>query len=125
MLYLLIFPIDKPECQTAATTYFIYNDPINVTCIVSSHPISSSFQWKWNTGSDIINSEPFNTHFERSLTKGHPRSDRTLAKLTVYPSKNSEDRELACWAENSMGVQDKPCIFAIKVASEDFFLVLI
>ena len=118
------FPIiaDKPVCMMpSTTTYFIYDQPINVTCHVASHPAATRIDWYWNSGNDIISLQPTSSVPE-TLTRrplpGAPDWDRSWARLSVRPSKHQEDRQLSCWANNIMGRQEHPCRFFIRVASK-------
>ncbi|CAL4102832.1 unnamed protein product, partial [Meganyctiphanes norvegica] len=95
-----------PTCETAPTTYFIYDKPINVTCRVSANPQATSVQWRWNGSYDAIATLPVPGAGE----------GEAAAQLTVFPSKYQEDRGLACWAANAIGRQAVPCSFNIKVA---------
>lgn len=105
----------------STTTYFIYDQPINVTCHVASHPPSTRIDWYWNSGNDIISHQPTSSVPE-ILTRHPPPSaadwDRSWARLSVRPSKHQEDRQLSCWASNAMGRQEKQCRFFIRVASK-------
>ncbi|CAL4173722.1 unnamed protein product, partial [Meganyctiphanes norvegica] len=94
-----------PECQTAPTTYFIYDKPINVSCTVSSYPPVHDIQWRWNSSNEVITSQP------TKISNGH-----MWASLRVDPTHENDDRELTCWAVNDMGRQEVPCSFSVKSA---------
>ncbi|KAF2352994.1 CD80-like immunoglobulin C2-set [Trinorchestia longiramus] len=110
----------KPVCMMpSTTTYFIYDQPINVTCHIASHPPATRIDWYWNSGNDIISLQPTSSIPETMTRRPPPLSsdwDRSWARLSVRPSKHQEDRQLSCWANNIMGRQEMPCRFFIRVA---------
>ncbi|CAL4065684.1 unnamed protein product, partial [Meganyctiphanes norvegica] len=95
----------QPECQTAPTTFFIYDRPINITCTVASYPPVTSVLWRWNSSDNVLSTQPITDNY-----------DQVTAQLTVHPSKSKEDRILSCWAENEMGEQTTLCKFSVKLA---------
>lgn len=105
----LPFP-DKPECYSPATTFFLYDHPINVTCDISAFPRVSKIYWKWNSSKETFES--------RATQKKSSKYDRSTGMFTVAPTGGYEDRELLCYAVNELGIQEKPCKFTVKVASK-------
>ncbi|KAA0189576.1 hypothetical protein HAZT_HAZT005234 [Hyalella azteca] len=101
----------KPVCASAPITYFIYDEPINVTCSIASYPPVHNIEWRWNGSGEITTTQI--TDAERSDTL---LQDRVTAHFTVYPSKASDDRHLSCLGVNEMGAQRQPCNFSITVA---------
>ncbi|CAL4075711.1 unnamed protein product [Meganyctiphanes norvegica] len=103
LLYLNIkYP---PNCQTPATTYFIFDKPINISCSVTSYPPVPKILWRWNNSGDIIYMDPITIEGET-----------VTSEMTVYPTVDQEDRTLTCWGENQMGKQERTCTFYVKTA---------
>ncbi|XP_050695529.1 hemicentin-1-like isoform X2 [Eriocheir sinensis] len=95
----------RPQCLTTPTTYFIYDQPINVSCTVTSHPPATDVHWQWNSSNDVIKTQ-----------KVEAKTERVSTQLSVAPIETYEDRLLSCWAVNEMGRQQRACGFSIKVA---------
>ena len=117
-LFVAIVSVDLPECESRAVTYFIYSDPIKVTCSFASHPPVSRITWHWNTSSDVNSSKPVERLQQLDSNPTQSAGDLASAELTVHPSITTEDRELTCRGTNELGNQTKPCKFFIKRASE-------
>ena len=54
----LSFPSDQPLCRSRTVTYFIYSQPINVSCSYLAYPRLTAMAWLWNTSSDVNSSRP-------------------------------------------------------------------
>ena len=110
---------DLPECRTGAATYFIYSDPINVTCSFASHPPVSRITWHWNTSNDVNSSKPAERLQKIQTNPSLDNGDFASAHLTVFPDMISDDKELTCRGINELGNQTKSCKFFIKRASKN------
>lgn len=117
--YIIVFPYsDLPLCESRTVTYFIYSQPINVTCTYSAHPRVTEIRWHWNSSNDVNSSRPVERLQQIQTTPQKGPEDSSSAQLTVYPSMEAEDRELTCRGINELGNQTKSCKFFIKRASK-------
>ncbi|XP_018018604.1 hemicentin-2 [Hyalella azteca] len=105
-----------PECQSRTVTYFIYSDPINVTCSYAAYPRLTQVFWHWNATSDVNNTKSVDRLQQIYSNPLKGNGDVSTAQLTVYPSMSPDDRELTCRGVNELGNQTKSCKFFIKRA---------
>ncbi|RXG70405.1 hypothetical protein Avbf_04880, partial [Armadillidium vulgare] len=95
---------------------FLYDKPINVSCTVSAFPPVTKLYWRLNGSKDTLDS-PLAKPPTYNSASNSPLYDRSEGFFSVSPRLGLEDRELSCFGVNELGVQDKPCRFAIKVAT--------
>ncbi|XP_076047885.1 neural cell adhesion molecule 2-like isoform X2 [Oratosquilla oratoria] len=91
-----------PECMMDQPTVLAVGrgEQVNISCRVASNPPRATFYWRLN-GSERIQSLP-----GVSTAWGHLASS--------YPFIGTSEKDygnLLCWANNSIGEQEKPCVF--------------
>nr|XP_045585597.1 neurotrimin-like [Procambarus clarkii] len=93
-----------PECMVDKPTVLAVGrgERVNISCRVASNPPRATFHWRLN-GS------------ERTYTsKGEPLPWGHLASHYTFVGASDKDYGmLHCWANNSIGIQDNPCVFQI------------
>ncbi|KAK8374265.1 hypothetical protein O3P69_011299 [Scylla paramamosain] len=93
-----------PECVLDRTTVLAVGrgERVNISCRVASNPPRATFHWRLN------GSERTYTSRGEPLPRGHVSSH--------YAFEGASDKDygmLHCWANNSVGVQEQPCMFQI------------
>ncbi|XP_076047886.1 hemicentin-2-like isoform X3 [Oratosquilla oratoria] len=99
-----------PECMMDQPTVLAVGrgEQVNISCRVASNPPRATFYWRLN-GSERIQSLP-----GVSTAWGHLASS--------YPFIGTSEKDygnLLCWANNSIGEQEKPCVFQMIPAVDD------
>lgn len=80
--------------------------PVDVLCAVESDPPARIYRWKFNNSGETLDvpSERFSHNGTYSVLRYTAHSDHDYGTLT-------------CAAENSVGVQQEPCVFTVISAS--------
>ncbi|KAE8747413.1 hypothetical protein FOCC_FOCC005880 [Frankliniella occidentalis] len=76
--------------------------PVDVLCAVESDPPARIYRWKFNNSGETLDvpSERFSHNGTHSVLRYTAHSDHDYGTLT-------------CAAENSVGVQQEPCVFTV------------
>ncbi|GBP65502.1 Nephrin [Eumeta japonica] len=74
-------------------------------CNVDSSPPPSGFHWTFNNSGEQIEL-PISSHFQNGYS----------STLRYTPVKDIEYGTIACWARNSVGQQETPCVFTLIAA---------
>ncbi|XP_042212860.1 protein turtle homolog A-like [Homarus americanus] len=93
-----------PECMVDKPTVLAVGrgERVNISCRVASNPARATFHWRLN-GS-------VNTY----TSKGEPMQwGHLVSHYTFLGTSDKDYGMLHCWANNSIGVQDSPCVFQI------------
>lgn len=80
-------------------------EPARVECSVDAEPSDVSFRWNFNNSNE--------QHDVLSFTSSGPAS-----VATYIPRSRPEFGKLYCWAKNSVGDQQVPCIFNVIPAGK-------
>ena len=101
-----------PFCvQDQRTEYTVgLNEQTVITCEVQSDPSEASFKWFYNNSSETTELKNFLTSGSRSVLKYTPTSRYSYGTLF-------------CVAQNSLGIQSKPCVFNVMPAGEYGFFI--
>ncbi|XP_066954355.1 protein turtle-like isoform X2 [Macrobrachium rosenbergii] len=93
-----------PECMVDQPTVLAVGrgERVNISCRVASNPPRATFNWRLN-GSDKTYTSP-----GERLPWGHLASHYTFLGAT-----DKDYGALFCWANNSIGKQETPCVFQI------------
>ncbi|XP_068207356.1 protein turtle-like [Palaemon carinicauda] len=93
-----------PECMVDQPTILAVGrgEQVNISCRVASNPPRATFSWRLN-GSDKTYTSP-----GERLPWGHLASHYTFLGAT-----DKDYGALFCWANNSIGKQETPCVFQI------------
>ncbi|KAK4296652.1 hypothetical protein Pmani_030867, partial [Petrolisthes manimaculis] len=78
---------------------------VNISCRVTSNPPRATFHWRLNGSERTYTSE------SEPLPWGHLASH-----FTFVGASDKDYGMLHCWANNSVGFQDQPCVFQIMPA---------
>ncbi|KAF2364798.1 Immunoglobulin-like domain [Trinorchestia longiramus] len=94
-----------PECMVDQPAVLAVGkgERVNISCRVASNPLRATFHWKLN-GS------------ERTYSKFSGISSVRGQLVSHYSFLGTSDKDygsLLCWANNSVGVQQKACVFTI------------
>ncbi|XP_018015236.2 neuronal cell adhesion molecule [Hyalella azteca] len=94
-----------PECMVDQPAVLAVGkgERVNISCRVASNPLRATFHWKLN-GS------------ERTYSKYKGISSHRGQLVSHYSFLGTSDKDygsLLCWANNSVGVQQKACVFTI------------
>ncbi|XP_037077279.1 neural cell adhesion molecule 1-like [Pollicipes pollicipes] len=81
-------------------------ETVNVTCEVNSFPPPKSFFWAFNS-----------TDVYTELPPSRVRSRQGVSVASVSAQSTRDYGTLLCWAENTVGRQAEPCVFALKPAA--------
>lgn len=103
-----------PFCvQDQRTEYTVgLNEQTVITCEVQSDPSEATFKWFYNNSSETTELKNFLTSGSRSVLKYTPTSRYSYGTLF-------------CVAQNSLGIQSKPCVFNVMPAGESIFFTLL
>lgn len=131
--------LDAPHCarQTIRSVHYIAGEPFQLDCPSVSDPSPLRFEWQLHflngskirqpvgstplsisgssTSTSVVNSVLTTSLSPASLVLG----DRGRAQLTLRPAHSIA--RAACWAQNELGTQQKPCYFNLIPAGK--FLV--
>ena len=129
----VVFNSDAPECRSSAATFFVYDQPINVTCQVEAFPPVKNFHWRWNLTSEGLSFRLLTTAQKSMATiasVGLPAAGGkqvassedgnvqwSVVQITARQDGETAVRELFCYGINEIATQEQPCKFLIKVAS--------
>jgi hypothetical protein len=119
---------DAPTCRNGQR--FVYavgrNEQVEVLCEVDAQPTDVQFRWSLNSSAlgaptsltSCANSAgPCLATHNHPSTSGHDSfafsANQTRAVARFQPRNRFGYGALACWAQNSVGVQHQPCIFNI------------
>ncbi|XP_041969779.1 hemicentin-1-like [Aricia agestis] len=97
-----------PQCRSeedAQVHGAMKDSTLEFTCDIDSNPEPSSFEWILNRSGEDIVLPP--SSFE---TSGH----KSVLKFT--PSEDRDFGELSCYASNSVGKQETPCVYKLVAA---------
>lgn len=107
-----VFIIDTPICLTDKIIIVgaFRGEVLNIPCGVEADPPSHMFRWKFNNSGEQleIGKERYYRNGSRSILKYIPVSDQDYGTL-------------ACWGENSVGMQRHPCLFQVVIAGKILF----
>ncbi|KAK3849908.1 hypothetical protein Pcinc_043355, partial [Petrolisthes cinctipes] len=103
----LLAPTDAPRCDAEAVKVVAVarGEPVNISCGVTSNPPRATYHWRLN------GSERTLTSYKDTLSWNQLASHFTFAGNT-----DKDYGLLHCWANNSVGYQDQPCVFQIMPA---------
>lgn len=113
-------PADAPVCAEAKDVWAEPGNTVTARCRVNASPEDSiSFSWVWVTNS-----------YTRRVIPSHITSEgsASMVEFTVPRDNitelgsNNRMGALQCWAENSVGRQDTPCIVAVRKPGERVLL---
>ncbi|KAG1699287.1 hypothetical protein GQR58_005547 [Nymphon striatum] len=94
-------PICKNDLQTS---YGVSREEAaRVLCSVIANPVDVSFFWKFNNSNKEFNVDSYIV-------------SNTTSTVTYVPSGSTDFGNLFCWAKNSIGTQQTPCIFKVFIA---------
>ncbi|KAL7636737.1 UNVERIFIED_CONTAM: hypothetical protein RMT77_012491 [Armadillidium vulgare] len=90
-----------PECQRGQQLVYgaEKNEEINASCGVQSNPPPSSYQWAFNSSSEIV---------PLADIKGENGN-----RISYTPETDLNFGSLLCWAVNDVGKQKYPCVFHV------------
>ena len=110
LFFLLPLSPVAPFCvQDQRTEYTVgLNEQTVITCEVQSDPSEATFKWFYNNSSETTELKNFLTSGSRSVLKYTPTSRYSYGTLF-------------CVAQNSLGIQSKPCVFNVMPAGERIF----
>ncbi|XP_037903689.1 nephrin-like [Hermetia illucens] len=96
-----------PFCKTDSIIVVgaLHGERIRVGCTVEAYPPPRSFRWKFNNSGETMD-----VSTEKFYKNG------SLSILEFAPVKHEDYGTLSCWAQNSVGIQQKPCLFQIILA---------
>ncbi|XP_043192728.1 uncharacterized protein LOC122365524 [Amphibalanus amphitrite] len=80
-------------------------ETVNVTCEVNSFPPPKTFFWALNS-----------TGTYQELPQSRVRSRQGVSVASVSTQSQRDYGTLLCWAENTVGRQTEPCVFALRPA---------
>ncbi|XP_022236797.1 nephrin-like isoform X2 [Limulus polyphemus] len=92
----------KPRCNRRQRLLYgtARNEPVKVSCEVDSDPASVKFHWQFNNSGHVVDITDYNSEKSKSVAFYTPRTQYDYGSLL-------------CWATNSAGLQDIPCVFSI------------
>lgn len=107
-------PSDAPVCKPGLTRYFGVSraENVEIACQVEANPATElSFKWYFNNSAETI-------EVPRSRYSSKPASSQqqTTSLLTYKPLASLDYGTLLCFATNSAGIQNEPCVFHILTA---------
>ncbi|XP_022245158.1 nephrin-like isoform X2 [Limulus polyphemus] len=73
---------------------------VDILCELIAEPLEVVFRWRFNTSGETVDVNSFS-------------SNRTSSVATFSPKSKYDYGTLYCWGENSIGVQQEPCVFNI------------
>ncbi|XP_018011209.1 nephrin [Hyalella azteca] len=82
-------------------------EPVNLTCLVESSPIPHAFRWSLNTSASDIVDVPRSRAYNKGL----------MSVLAYTPHTPLDYGALLCWAENSVGLQQRACVYQVVPAA--------
>ncbi|KAK3926843.1 Neural cell adhesion molecule 2 [Frankliniella fusca] len=83
--------------------------PVDVHCAVESDPPARSYRWKFNNSGETL---------DVPADRFQSTSNGTSSTLRYTAHSDHDYGTLTCAAENSVGVQQEPCVFTVISASE-------
>lgn len=109
------FP-DPPRCRKGFEIMRVGGLPfetIVVQCAVDAVPEVTKFSWTYNTSRGVF------------AVQGDKINNRGDISLLHFTPSTDDIESLSCWASNSIGQQEKPCLFLIVPAGEksNFFTI--
>lgn len=110
MKTVLFYFADAPVCKQDSPVVYVgsRSDEVQVVCEVLSYPDVVAFHWSFNGSGG-----------NRVLQSGFSGDRATLSSVMRYtPISDADFGTLLCQANNSVGLQSKPCVFHIVQASE-------
>ena len=100
--------IDAPVCRPGLTRYFgvSRHENVQVACQVEANPVSEmSYKWFLNNSAETI-----------EVPRHRYNNNQTTSLLSYKPAASLDYGTLLCYATNSAGVQQEPCVFHILTA---------
>lgn len=115
LLLCFIFGIDAPKCESPSSQLVgvALHESAQVECIVAANPVAEvRFDWKLNNTNKSKMSIISNIHKQQSKQN----QLKSIAKLV--PDSETDFGSLYCWASNSIGQQQEPCVFQLIKAGK-------
>lgn len=98
-----------PSCKVREEQLYgaLKQETVLLECEVDSNPKPLAFHWTFNNSGDssLVSSSHFNNSGFISVMKYTPITDMDYGTL-------------ACWAQNSVGDQKRPCLYRVVAAGK-------
>ena len=107
---------DPPVCRPGLTRYFgvSRHENVEVACQVEANPVSEmSYKWFLNNSAETI-----------EVPRHRYNNNQTTSLLSYKPAASLDYGTLLCYATNSAGVQQEPCVFHILTAGAYLYHVI-
>ena len=80
---------------------------VRIRCQVAANPSNLTFRWTFNNSAEI-----------KHVSQNKFQSNGTVSLFSYKPERELDYGTLMCWSRNSIGEQQKPCVFHIIAAGK-------
>lgn len=109
-IVMILSPVSvAPGCKGSGNVQLgaVRHETLSVRCEVEADPPLVRFSWTYNRSRDVLHVPGARIH-----------NDGLNSTLDYKPTGDLDFGTLACWASNTIGRQQHPCLFQIMPASE-------
>lgn len=102
---------DKPVCRSDQKRVYgvARHESARILCEVDAFPPPDDFRWMFNNSADVIDVPP---------ERYHSSVQHSVSTLSYTPVTELDYGTVMCWASNTPGKQDHPCVFHIIIAGK-------
>lgn len=76
-----------------------------IVCRIEAEPAATDFIWRFNNTGESV-----------EIPRNHFTAEPNLSQVTYTPLTEQDFGTVLCWAQNSMGLMKRPCVYHVVPA---------